>query len=497
MIRNIALQSPTGAAREQALVIPVYKGTRKLSSGAARMDRAFGGVGAVFFSEGFSAERGETRMASIKRGRHLVHTVLVGMGDRANATPEELADAAGAAAKLLLQHRVESAAIYLDDLLAGASLDAGDATHAVVKAFCLACHQLKPRPSARLTRLTLRTTRSARELSPAIQRARVLAEWMVRVRDWVNLPANELGPASFTGDAKRALVKDGVTCRVLTRKQIEAEGMNGVLAVGVGSREEPRFLVAEHALAKKNWPLVCLVGKGVTFDSGGISIKPWEKMNEMKSDMAGAASVIAATAMAAQLELPVRVVAITPCVENMPDGNAFRPGDVIKLKSGKTVEVLSTDAEGRLILADAVAYAREHYQPSIIVDMATLTGGVLIALGTRVAGIMGNSARDLDDMRAAGERSGEPVWPLPLDERFVAMIKGEVSDYKNYGGRNASVITAAALIGTSAEKTPWVHIDIAGTSWNDGSGYSYQSRGGTGYGVDLLLRFLEIVASRA
>jgi len=181
----------------------------------------------------------------------------------------------------------------------------------------------------------------------------------------------------------------------------------------------------------------------------------------------------------------------------MPDGNAFRPGDVIKLKSGKTVEVLSTDAEGRLILADAVAYAREHYQPSIIVDMATLTGGVLIALGTRVAGIMGNSARDLDDMRAAGERSGEPVWPLPLDERFVAMIKGEVSDYKNYGGRNASVITAAALIGTSAEKTPWVHIDIAGTSWNDGSGYSYQSRGGTGYGVDLLLRFLEIVASRA
>jgi leucyl aminopeptidase len=220
-------------------------------------------------------------------------------------------------------------------------------------------------------------------------------------------------------------------------------------------------------------------------------------MNEMKSDMAGAASVIAATAMAAELEIPVRLVTITPCVENMPDGSAFRPGDVIKLKSGKTVEVLSTDAEGRLILADAVAYARAHYQPSIIVDMATLTGGVLIALGTRVAGIMGNSPRDLDDMREAGERSGEPVWPLPLDERFVAQIKGEVSDYKNYGGRNASVITAAALIGTSAAATPWVHIDIAGTSWNDGSGYSYQSRGGTGYGVDLLVRFLETVAARA
>ncbi len=497
MIRNIALQSPTGAVREEALVIPVYKGTRKLSGGAARMDRAFGGVGSVLHAGGFNAERGETRVASIKRGRRLVHTVLVGLGERAKATPEELADAAGASARLLLQHRVESAAFYLDDLFAGASLDAAAATHAVVKAFGLACHQLKPRPAATLSRLVLRTTRPSRELAPAVRRARMLVEWMVRVRDWVNLPANELGPASFTDEARRALVKDGVTCRVLTPRQIEAEGMNGVLAVGVGSRQEPRFLVAEHALAKKNWPLVCLVGKGVTFDSGGISIKPWDKMNEMKSDMAGAASVIAATAVAAQLEIPVRLVAITPCVENMPDGSAFRPGDVIKLKSGKTVEVLSTDAEGRLILADAVAYAREHYQPSIIVDMATLTGGVLIALGTRVAGIMGNSARDLDDMRAAGERAGEPVWPLPLDERFVAMIKGEVSDYKNYGGRNASAITAAALIGTSAATTPWVHIDIAGTSWNDGSGYSYQARGGTGYGVDLLVRFLEIIAARA
>jgi leucyl aminopeptidase len=180
----------------------------------------------------------------------------------------------------------------------------------------------------------------------------------------------------------------------------------------------------------------------------------------------------------------------------MPGGAAFRPGDVITLASGKTVEVLSTDAEGRLILADAVAYARAHYRPSIVIDMATLTGGVLIALGTRIAGIMGNSPRDLDDMLVAGQQSGEPVWQLPLDERFLAMIKGDVSDYKNYGGRNASVITAGALIGTSAGNTRWVHIDIAGTSWNEGNGPSYQVRGGTGYGVDLLLRYLEIVTTR-
>jgi leucyl aminopeptidase len=323
MIRQIALQSPSVAAREDALVLPLYKG-KKLSSGSARMDRAFGSVAALLL-DGFSAERGETRIASVKRGRRLAHTVLVGLGDAARATPEDLADAAGAAAKVLIANRAQSAAIYLDDAFAGASLDAADVTHAFVKAFGLACHQVKPRPGARLTRLSLRTTASTRVLTPAVRRARLLVDWMVQVRDWVNTPGNEMNPASFTADAKRALAKDGVACRILTRAQIEAEKMNGVLAVGVGSREEPRFLVAERALAKKSWPLVCIIGKGVTFDSGGISIKPWEKMNEMKSDMHGAASVIAAMAMAEALEIPVRMVALAPCVENMPDGAAFRP----------------------------------------------------------------------------------------------------------------------------------------------------------------------------
>jgi len=329
-----------------------------------------------------------------------------------------------------------------------------------------------------------------------VRRARLLVEWMVRVRDWVNSPANSLTPRSFVDDARGRLVRDGVECRVWGRAEIAKAGMGGVLAVAAGSREQPRLLVAHHGLSRKDWPLVCLVGKGVTFDSGGISIKPWEKMSEMKSDMAGAASVVATMSIAARLALPVRLVALVPCVENMPGGGAFRPGDVLTMVSGKTVEVLTTDAEGRLLLADAVAYARAHYRPDIIVDMATLTGGVLIALGTRVAGIMGNSPRDIDDMRAAGNRSGEPVWPLPLDEHFFAMVKGDISDYKNYAGRNASPITGGALIGVFAESTPWVHVDIAGTSWNEGTGPSYQTRGATAYGIDLLLRYLEIVSAR-
>ncbi|HEX6791061.1 MAG TPA: leucyl aminopeptidase family protein [Candidatus Krumholzibacteria bacterium] len=498
MIRHIQTGAPAFAASEAALVLPLYGGTKRLSPGAAKLDRQAGSLASLLLADGFTGERGETRIASVKRGRRLVHTVLVGLGDPARADAENLSDAAGAAAKVLLAQRAPSAAIYLDDAAARGPLARADVAHAIAKAFGLATYQAGRKSAAgRMTRLSLLTAAPARELAPAIRRARQVVEWMERVRDWVNMPANEMTPSVFVAEATDALKKDRIACRALTRAQVEKAGMNGVLAVGAGSREEPRFLVAEYGMANRNLPLVCLVGKGVTFDSGGISIKPWEKMHEMKSDMAGAASVVAALSLAAQLELPLRVVALVPLVENMPDGTAFRPGDVIRLASGKTVEVLSTDAEGRLILADAVAYARAHYQPTVIVDMATLTGGVLIALGTRIAAVLGNSPRDLDDMIEAGTRSGEPVWQLPLDDRFVAMIKGDVSDYKNYGGRNGSVITAAALIGTSAGHARWVHIDIAGTSWNDGTGASYQSRGGTATGVDLLLRFLEIVAARS
>jgi leucyl aminopeptidase len=314
------------------------------------------------------------------------------------------------------------------------------------------------------------------------------------VRDWVNTPANRMTPGRLADDCRKLCTDAGVGCRAWGRAEIERARMGAMLAVAAGSREAPRFVVAHYNVEKKSLPLVCLVGKAVTFDSGGISIKPWEKMHEMKGDMAGGAAVVAAVTAAAELELPVRVVALVPCVENMPGGGALRPGDVVTTCSGKTVEVLTTDAEGRLILADAVAYARAHYKPDVIVDVATLTGGVVVALGTRVAGMLGTSADHIEQLRTAGERSGEPVWQLPLDDDYFAMVKGEISDYKNYAGRNASPITGGAMIGAFAEGTPWVHIDVAGTAWNEGTGPAYQSRGATGYGVDLLLRFLEIIA---
>ena len=501
MIPPIPIRKSREPVREDALVLPVYRGTHRLSPAATRLDRSFGGLaGALMAGGSFKGERGETRIASHRRGGRLVHTVLVGLGDAGKANPEEAADATGRAARALAPTGAKSALVFLDDAGAGASgIDGADFAHAAVKAFGLApySYRVGRHPSPTLKRLAVATDGPTAPIAAAAQRARLLVEWTVRVRDWVNTPANSLTPASFAAEAQRLLRDNGVECRAWGRAEMTKAKLGGVLAVARGSREEPRFLVAHHGLARKDWPLVCLVGKGVTFDSGGISIKPWEKMHEMKSDMAGAANVVAAMAMAARHALPVRVVGLMPCVENMPGGGAFRPGDVLTMVNGKTVEVLTTDAEGRLMLADTVAYARARYRPDVIVDIATLTGGVLIALGTRVAAILGNSPRDIDDLRAAGDRAGEPVWPLPLDDRFLDMVKGDISDYKNFAGRNASPITGGAMIGVFAETTPWVHIDNAGTSWNDGNGPSYQTRGATGSGVDLLLRYLEIVAARA
>lgn len=500
MIRSVTIRASRAALREEALVLPLYAGARSLTGTSARLDRSCGGAGATLLATGeFKGKRGDTRAVSIKRGKLLFHVVLVGLGDAERCGPEEMADAGGAAGRVLARLHAESAAVWVDDARnAAAAMTAPVVAGAFLKGLALApyTYSVAGRPAPSLKRIVLLSDTPAAELDSAAKRTRRVVDMVVRVRDWVNTPANLLGTVRFAGEARALLRSHGVACRVWGRREIARAGMGGVLAVADGSREEPRLIVAQHRLADRKLPLVCLVGKGVTFDSGGISIKPWEKMHEMKSDMAGGAAVVAAIATAAALELPIRVVGLIPCVENMPDGRAFRPGDVLTLHSGKTVEVLTTDAEGRLILADAVSYAREQYQPDAIVDMATLTGGVVIALGTRVAGMMGTSPRDLEDLRGAGVRSGEPVWALPLDDYYFASVKGDISDYKNYAGRGGSPITGGAMIGAFAGKTPWVHIDIAGTSWNEGNGPSYQSPGATGYGVDLLLSYLEIVAKR-
>ena len=498
MIQSVAVRALTQRITEDAVVFPVYRETKRLTAAAARVDRSLGGAAALALASGaFRAARGETRVVTSKRGRRLRHAVLVGLGPRARANSEETADALGAAARELSALRVTNAAVVVDEATANdAAVSLDLFVHAVLKGTMLATHDASlgagTAPSPR--RLTIVSDIPSKNLSATVRRARLVANLTARVRDWTNTPGTVMGPKEL-GTALTSLCREfGAASRVWTKREIERARMGAVLAVGSGSGQEPRFVVAQWNLAKKNLPLICLIGKGVTFDSGGISIKPWEKMHEMKGDMAGAGVVVAALAAAAALDLPVRLVALVPCVENMPGGRSFRPGDVVTTCSGKTIEVLNTDAEGRLILADAVAYARAQFKPDAIIDVATLTGGVVIALGTRVAGLLGTSEAHIEALRTAAERAGEPVWPLPYDEHYAAMVKGEISDYKNYAGRNASPVTGGALVGAFAGDTPWVHIDIAGTAWNDGGGPAYQHRGGTGYGVDLLLRYLEIVA---
>ncbi|MCI0451021.1 MAG: leucyl aminopeptidase [Candidatus Latescibacteria bacterium] len=498
MIHSVLVRAAKGRVTEDAVVFPVFSEAKRLAALAARIDKGLdGAAAAVLASETFRGERGETRVVTVKRGRRWANAVVVGLGPRAKADAEEIADALGAAARSLYPLKLTAAALVVDQAVAKeAPVPVEFFVHAAIKGFVLATHDpsLGAGTTPTLRRLSIVTDIPARTLGGIVRRAHDLCGLVARVRDWVNTPANRMTPARLADECRKMCAEYDVACRVWSRADIERARMGAVLAVASGSREDPRFVVAHYNVEKKTLPLVCLVGKGVTFDSGGVSIKPWEKMHEMKGDMAGGAAVIAAIACAAASKLPVRVVGLVPCVENMPGGGAFRPGDVLTTSSGKTVEVLTTDAEGRLILADAVAYARSHYRPDLIVDVATLTGGVVVALGTRVAGLMGTSEDHVDAMRTAAERAGEPVWPLPLDDRYFAMVKGEISDYKNYAGRNASPVTGGAMIGAFAEGTPWVHLDIAGTAWNEGNGPSYQTRGATGYGVELLVRFLEIVA---
>lgn len=265
--------------------------------------------------------------------------------------------------------------------------------------------------------------------------------------------------------------------------------MGGFLAVAKGAGEEPKFVVLEHNGDRNDLETVVLVGKGITFDTGGISIKPSERMDAMKSDMGGAAAVLGAMKAVGALNLPLRVIAITPCTENMPDANAYRPADVITISNGKTVEIISTDAEGRMVLADGLVYAAQ-YNPKAVIDLATLTGACMVALGTNIAaGLFATDDWLRDELLAAAENTHERLWPLPLWPDYRKAIESDVADMKNSGGRMGGVATSAVFL-QEFTSYPWAHLDIAGMAMSEGK-VAYEPRGGTGYGVRLLVALLQ------
>lgn len=308
-------------------------------------------------------------------------------------------------------------------------------------------------------------------------------------RDLVNSPGYAMTPAKLGEEASALGKRLGLKVTVLDKTQLTKQGFGGILAVGKGSANDPRFIVMEYGAAKKGVPTICLVGKGLTFDSGGLSLKPADAMETMKSDMGGAAAVFGAMQTVAELKLPLHVVGLVSSAENMPSSTAYRPGDIITTLSGKTVEVLNTDAEGRIILSDALFYAH-RFKPNAIVELSTLTGAIIIALGPHATGMMGTNQALADKLSRAGDASGERVWQLPLWDEYHQMIKSEIADLKNIGGRPGGSITAGAFLAAFVGDYPFVHLDIAGTAWADKPAKPYDSPGGTGVGVRLLTEFL-------
>lgn len=322
-----------------------------------------------------------------------------------------------------------------------------------------------------------------------IEKARIIAEATNWTRALVDEPGNKLPPSEFAERAKKALKQVGVKLEILEKDEIERRGMGGLFAVGKGSAEPPVMMFAEYVPENAaDQEVVAFVGKGMTFDTGGICIKERLGMEEMKSDMAGGATALGALLAIAQLKLNKRVMVIVPSAENMPNGNAVKPSDVIETLAGKTIEVIDTDAEGRLILCDGIAFAKEKGATKIV-DLATLTGSIIIALGDNFTGLFSNDEDLKNDVTAASKRAGEQVWQMPCGDEYIKNITSDVADYKNYGGR-PDASSAALLLSKFADETPWCHLDIAGTSWFDVE-RPFAPAGASGSGVKTLIELVK------
>jgi leucyl aminopeptidase len=423
---------------------------------------------------------------------------LIGLGDAADTSSPEVARRFAAhAVRLAEDLRVTELAIVLPQSRAGtvASVAKGVAEGAVLAAWRFtelkAPDDSRPAPVSQLhIVLPQAEVEVARD---AVAIGAVLAEFENRARDLQSRPGNVATPTHLAEEARRLAADEGLEVEILGPGELAAQKMGALLAVSAGSEEEPRLIILRHQGGKAGDKPLVLVGKGLTFDAGGISIKPAEKMEEMKFDMSGGAAVIAAMGAIARLGLPRNVVGIVPSSENLLSGRAVKPGDVITTRAGKTVEVINTDAEGRLILSDALDYAVE-LEPEAMVDCATLTGAVVIGLGHHAMAVLGTDDRLVEELRAAGEVSGERAWPLPLWPEYRKQLDSTTADLKNIGGRPGGTITAAAFLREFVGDVPWAHLDIAGTAYGDATDLPYRRVGGYGVPTRLLI---EWVRSRA
>ena len=476
------------ALAADCLVVGVFQ-NRELTRAAETLNTASGGkVLEAMREDGFSGKSGETQLLLRAPEIAARRVLLVGLGKREELRNFRLEKPFRAAAAKLQACGAKNVVLALNGILGD---DEARAAQDIVTAFANAfyrfdaCKSRKEEDARAPARVALHATDSSAALRNAIKAGEALAAGMTLTRDLGNLPGNICTPTYLAEQAK-AMGKtyENLKVTVLDEKKMEELGMGALLSVSRGSRQPARLIIFEYKGGKATQKPHVLVGKGLTFDAGGISLKPAPAMDEMKFDMCGGASVFGTMKALCEYGAKLNVIGIVPASENLPDGAANKPGDIVTSMSGQTIEILNTDAEGRLILCDALTYA-ERYKPETVIDIATLTGACVIALGAHATGLLGNDDALIDDLRRAADISGDRVWPLPLWDDYQEQLKSPFADVANVGGREAGTITAACFLARFTKKFRWAHLDVAGTAWTAGA-----NKGATGRPVPLLFQYL-------
>jgi leucyl aminopeptidase len=483
-----------------AVVVSFFAGSEHLDANLTGLDKLLDGAISNLVAQGeIKGRLNEVTLVHTLGRLPSARVVIAGLGKATELTRDRVRGAVAESCRRLQEKWVDSVAVA--PLGAGSNgIKLEEAAQAVIEGALLGAYSFRSHMTGEAERGEIRemtlVVASDADLPPAgngCNRGRILAEAANYARDLVNEPANNMTPQDMAGKAAGLAEKHGLKLTVLERDNMRELGMGGLLGVARGSEQPPKFIVLEYRGTDRAGIDLALVGKGITFDSGGISIKPSERMGEMKGDMAGGASVMAVIGAVAQLKPGINVAAIIPATENLPSGTALKPGDILTAMNGKTMEIISTDAEGRLVLADALCYANK-LGTGRIVDVATLTGACIVALGNTTTGAFTNNQELMDRVAQAANEAGELVWQMPMYEQYRELIKSDVADIKNVGGRAAGAITAAKFLAEFAGDTPWVHLDIAGPSMTDKE-QNYWVKGATGVPVrtlvNLVLRLAE------
>ncbi|MBM4122857.1 MAG: leucyl aminopeptidase [Nitrospira sp.] len=502
------------AERAEVLVLSHYEGESALEAQAAKVDQALGGaLRGLLTSREFQGKRNQTALLHTQGKIPAKRVLFVGLGKKKEARLDQVRQALGTAAKRVCQAGARSFSTSLPGPLPQAS--AIETAQAMIEGAILGSYRFteyrsnnseEPKPLGHITVVEPQSGK-LKDIQKGVRQGRASAEATAYVRDLCNHPANVMTPSRIAAEAKQIAKERGVRVKILERRDAERLGMGAFLGVARGSHEPPKFIILEYmgkargerrgARGKndeKHAKPIVIVGKTITFDTGGISLKPAENMEQMKADMTGGAEVLATVRAAARLRLPLHLIGILPATENMPGGRAIKPGDILTTLAGKTVEVQNTDAEGRLILADGLAYAT-RYKPAVILDVATLTGACMVALGQFAVGMFGNDEAVKRRVQQAGLKAGERVWEMPLWEEYFEQLRSDVADMRNIGGRGGGMITAALFLSKFVGDCPWIHLDIASTDWSERE-RAYISKGPTGIGTRLLIQYLLSEAER-